>query len=54
MYDTDRVEDFRGVSLKFHSDMELSVVSEFKKQYGGDGIVIVEAAVPEHVRYSDG
>ncbi len=53
MYDTVRVDDFKGVSLKFHSDMELSAVSAFKERYGGAGVVIVEAAVPEHVRFSD-
>jgi len=53
MYDTERVDDFKEVNLKIHDDIELSAVSQFKEQYGGAGVIIVEASVPEQVRYTD-
>lgn len=53
MYDTNRVDDFKQCSLKFHSDKELSAVAQFKEGYGGAGMVVVEVTVPEQVKFSD-
>ncbi len=53
MYDTNRVDDFKSYNLKFHGDVELTTISQFKNQYGGTEVVIVEASVPEQVKFKD-
>ena len=53
MHDSNRVDDFEEFSLKFHSNLELSAISQFKEEYGGAGVVVVDATVPEQVKFSD-
>lgn len=51
MHNSNRVDDFEEFSLKFHSDLEPSAISQFKEEYGGAGVVVVDATVPEQVKF---
>ena len=39
--------------LALNSNLELSAISQFKEEYGGAGVVVVDATVPEQVKFSD-
>ncbi len=51
MYDRPEVEDFRGINLRLHGDVELDIISKFKLLYGGNNVLIVDVPVPEQVAY---
>lgn len=51
MYDRPEVEDFRGINLRLHGDVELDIISRFKLLYGGNNVLIVDVPVPEQVAY---
>lgn len=49
MYDRNAIDDFRGVNLGFHSDVELDAIAQLKNQLGGAGMQLVDVPLPQNL-----
>ncbi len=53
MYDRNAIDDFRGINLAYHSDVELDAISQLKSEYGGPNLQLVDVPLPEELAYRE-